>query len=212
MLGRHEEALLTYRRALAIDESALGPSHPDVGQILQNMGWVLSVMKKHDEALAANRRALAIFERTIGTDHTNYAYALNSIGWALLAQGKYEESLDSFTHALRIWEQALGRENPRTTDPLTGIGLALLGQRRAGEAIAPIERALSLREADAKDAMDLAETRFALARTLGELHRDPARARNLAREAREAYVAAGDHTGVNFASLADIDAWLARAP
>ena len=135
MLGRHEEALATYRRALAIDEAALGSSHPDVGQILQNMGWVLSTMKRHDEALSANRRAATIFERTIGTDHTNYAYAVNSIGWALLAQGKDEEARESFERALKIWEEVLGHDNPMTADPLTGIGLAELGQHKAAEAL-----------------------------------------------------------------------------
>jgi tetratricopeptide (TPR) repeat protein len=211
MLGRNEEALATYRRALAIDESALGPSHPDVGQILVNTGWVLSLMKRYDEALAVDRRAVSIFEKTIGTDHTNYAYALNTIGWVLLGQRKHDEALETFERALGIWERALGRENPRIADPLTGMGLARLGQHKAEEALAPIERALAMREAHAEDAMDLAETQFAMARALGDLHRDPARAEALAQKARAAYVAAGDHTQVNFASLADIDGWLARA-
>jgi tetratricopeptide (TPR) repeat protein len=155
---------------------------------------------------------VSILAATIGTEHTNYAYAMNTIGWVLLAQGKHGDALESFERALGIWERALGRENPRTADPLTGIGLALLGQHKAEEALAPIERAEGIREAHAEDAMDLAETEFALARVLGDLHRDPPRARGLAEKARAAYVAAGDHTQVNFASLADIDAWLARAP
>jgi tetratricopeptide (TPR) repeat protein/tRNA A-37 threonylcarbamoyl transferase component Bud32 len=207
MLGRQEEALATYRRAMA-----LGPSHPDVGQLLVIIGWVLSLMKRYDEALEVDRRAVAIFEKTVGADHVLSAYALNTMGWVLLAQGKHEEALKSFGRALEIWEQALGKDNPRTADPLTGMGLALLGQHEASLALVPIERARVMREANAQDALDLAETQFALARALGELHRDPARARELATKAREAYVAAHDHTQANFATLADIDAWLARAP
>jgi tetratricopeptide (TPR) repeat protein len=212
MLGRQEEALTTYRRAMALDESALGPSHPDVGQLLVNIGWVLSLMKRYDEALEVDRRAVAIFERTVGADHVLSAYALNTMGWVLLAQGKHDEALKSFGRALEIWEQALGKDNPRTADPLTGMGLALLGQHEASLALVPIERARVMRQANAQDALDLAETQFALARTLGELHKDPVRARELATKARDAYVAAHEHTQANFATLADIDAWLARAP
>jgi eukaryotic-like serine/threonine-protein kinase len=211
MLGRLEEALTTYRRAIAIDESALGPSHPDVGQILVNIGWVLSVMKRYDEALSIDRRAVHLFERTVGPDHQISAYPLNTIGWVLLAQGKHEEAFESFAHSLRIWEQTLGRDNPRIADPLTGMGLALLGSHKPSEALVPIERALTLREAHAEDVLDLAETQFAMARVLGELHHDPVRARDLAHKAREKYVARRD-TQANFATLADIDAWLARAP
>ncbi len=212
MLGRRDEALATYRRAIAIDEHALGPLHPDVGKLLVNVGWVLSVMKRYDEALEVDRRAVSLFARTIGAGHPTSAYPLNTMGWVLLAQGKHEEAADSFRRAIGIWEQALGKDNPRVADPLTGAGLALLGQHKASEAVVPIERALTLREQNAKDAMDLAETEFAMARTLGELHKDPSRARDLARKAREAYVGANDGAQVNFATLADIDAWLAKAP
>jgi eukaryotic-like serine/threonine-protein kinase len=209
-LGRYEEALASASRAIAIDEAALGRSHPAIAWLVGNEGVLLLRMKRYEEALSALRRSVDIYERTLGAG-AHSGGPLDDIGWVMLAQRDYGGSLDFFGRALRIWEGSLGAEHPRAADPLTGMGLALLGEHKPSEALAPIERALAIREGHPGDALALAETQFAMARALQELHRDPGRARGLALKARDAYVSAGDRPGGNYASLTDIDAWLASA-
>jgi Tfp pilus assembly protein PilF len=58
-----------YRRALAIQEKALGPNHPDTANSLNNLALLL-----HDKGDSAGaeplyRRALAIREKALGPDH-----------------------------------------------------------------------------------------------------------------------------------------------
>ena len=101
---------------------------------------------------------------------------------------------------------------PDANHPISiDAGTVRVVARGGDTVIADTNAALTLREAHAEDVLDLAETQFAMARVLGELHHDPVRARDLAHKAREKYVARRD-TQANFATLADIDAWLARAP
>ena len=49
-----------YRRALAIDEKAFGPDHPDVATALNNLAALLRATNRLGEAEPLYRRALAI--------------------------------------------------------------------------------------------------------------------------------------------------------
>jgi hypothetical protein len=69
-----------------------------------------------------------------------------------------------------------------------GIGASLLALGRAREAVAELDQALKL-ERTAEPAMR-GDTRFALARALQALRKDPARARELASQARADFEAA----------------------
>lgn len=51
-LGRHAEAVVAARRALAIGEASLGPEHPSIAGTLDNIGNMLAADGHHAEALA----------------------------------------------------------------------------------------------------------------------------------------------------------------
>ncbi|HYO67450.1 MAG TPA: hypothetical protein VEU33_15350 [Archangium sp.] len=78
------------------------------------------------------------------------------------------------------------------------------GPLRAGGAPArALERALALRETHTVAPVELAETRFALARALADAHKDPGRARVLAQKAASAL----DHPGTE-SLRTRVQAWL----
>ncbi len=58
--GRYAEAEPLFQRALAIDEKALGPEHPDVAQSLENYAALLRQTARADEAKRMEARAKAI--------------------------------------------------------------------------------------------------------------------------------------------------------
>ncbi len=58
--GRYAEAEPLFQRALAIDEKALGPEHPDVAQSLENYAALLRQTARADEAERMEARAKAI--------------------------------------------------------------------------------------------------------------------------------------------------------
>ncbi len=58
--GRYAEAEPLFQRALAIDEKALGPEHPDVAASLENYAALLRQTARADEAERMEARAKAI--------------------------------------------------------------------------------------------------------------------------------------------------------
>ncbi|WP_374409324.1 CHAT domain-containing protein [Hydrogenophaga sp.] len=100
-MGRYDEALPLYRRALAIDEKALGANHPDTAIDLNNLAGLYESMGRYDEALPLYRRALAIKEKALGADHASTATSLNNLAGLYKAMGRYDEALPLYRRAVR---------------------------------------------------------------------------------------------------------------
>jgi tetratricopeptide (TPR) repeat protein len=109
-LPRAEELL---RRALAVQEAALPPDHPDLATPLNNLAYLCDEQKKHADAESLNRRALVIREKSLGPAHPEVAGSLNNLAWSLNAQGKRAEARECYVRALAIWEPARGAEDPQ---------------------------------------------------------------------------------------------------
>jgi tetratricopeptide (TPR) repeat protein len=68
-LGEYDEARRQIEQALAIDEAAFGPEHPDVATLLEALGHVALDEQHEADARASFERALAIRLATNGPDH-----------------------------------------------------------------------------------------------------------------------------------------------
>jgi tetratricopeptide (TPR) repeat protein len=136
--GRYDEALKAYGRALAIDEKALGPEHPDVASTLNNLGLVYWNQGRYDEALKAYGRALAIKEKALGPEHPSVATTLNNLAIVYRAQGRTEEALKAFGRALTIKEKAMSASASSSEPGSAASGTIskrmLGGARRPGRA------------------------------------------------------------------------------
>ena len=62
-------------RALAIDEAAYGPDHPEVATDLNNLAQILRELGQLKVARPLQERALAITEAAYGPDHPDVATA-----------------------------------------------------------------------------------------------------------------------------------------
>jgi tetratricopeptide (TPR) repeat protein len=202
-MGRPAEALEPLRQGVAIVERTLSPLHPFRAMALDALGGALWRDGKRDEALEALHRAVEAAERARGPEHPNVAGPITTLGLVLVEAGRAAEALGHFERALRLREHALGAQHPELAAPLTGRGEALLKLGRASEALAPLERALALRESHTVPPVELAETRFALARALWESRKDGARARQLAQKAESILAQPGTE-----ALRARVQAWL----
>jgi tetratricopeptide (TPR) repeat protein len=67
---------------LNVGERTLGPSHPEVAKVLNNLAALYSLQHRYSEAEPLYQRALAIREETLGPDHPDLASTLN--GYAQL--------------------------------------------------------------------------------------------------------------------------------
>ena len=67
------------QRALAIQEQALGATHPDVAQSLNNLAILYHDQGQYAEAVPLHQRALAIQEQALGPTHPAVATSLNNL-------------------------------------------------------------------------------------------------------------------------------------
>ncbi|MBI2319289.1 MAG: CHAT domain-containing protein [Betaproteobacteria bacterium] len=144
-----------FRRALAIQERALGPGHPALANTLNNLGALLDQRGEHPEAEALQRRALAIAENALGPLHPDTAATLTTLAMSLDRQGKLVEAEQTYRRAV---ESSRAGGNPR---------ILLLNSSRLGFALAKRGR---YREALPyyREAIETLDTLYARTRGLPE--------------------------------------------
>jgi tetratricopeptide (TPR) repeat protein len=119
-LGRYEEAIASYDRAIEID-----PNHSNAHN---NRGVSLDKLGRYEEAITSCDRAIEI-EPNHSNAHHNHGVSLNNLG-------RYEEAIASYDRAIEIDPNHSNTHNDR------GISLDNLG--RYEEAIASYDRAIEI--------------------------------------------------------------------
>lgn len=154
---RRDDALLRYQQALPLFEGELGPEHPRVAGVLNNIGLLLLELDRPDVALDYIRRSLAIRESALGPDHPEVGKMLNNLGLALSQAGRDDEAIASFrrAHALRL--RVLGPDHPDVAKPLANLAGVQLRRGQLDEAAEHAGQALAIRErADGVDSVEAA--------------------------------------------------------
>ncbi len=145
--GNFDEALAAFRRALAVRERWLGPTHPSIAASHSNIGGSLYSTGRFDDALVEMRRALEIWLVSLPHRHPSIATVRTNIGLALYQVEDYEGALHEHRLALSISEAAMGPDHPDVALSHGNVGIALhrLGEREAAAtefrvALAGLER------------------------------------------------------------------------
>jgi tetratricopeptide (TPR) repeat protein len=112
--GQLELALRSYSDAHMILSASLGPEHPNVGILVNNLGDVL--LRRGQSAVAEEHftRAMAIFSASFGADSPPLAYPLTGRGEALLALGRTAEALVDLERALVLRDAGSPTDLART--------------------------------------------------------------------------------------------------
>jgi hypothetical protein len=120
--GKYPQAVQADNRALAIQEKALGPQHPDVAKTLNNLGIMYWHEGKYLQAEQAFDHALAIKEMALGPQHPDVAETLNNLGLLYMAQQDWVKAEQYYQRATDIIEH-------RTA--LGGLGQPLAGKQQS---------------------------------------------------------------------------------
>ncbi|MEW5740562.1 MAG: tetratricopeptide repeat protein [Myxococcota bacterium] len=107
-------ALADFERALELQQSRLGPEHPDVAMTLNNLGVVLGRLGRQDEAIATYEKSLAIHLAIEGPGHPNTATAQHNLGVLLRARGRYLDARARLEQALEVRRSTVGPRHPDT--------------------------------------------------------------------------------------------------
>ena len=119
--GRYQKAIPFAKRALAIDEKALGPEHPAVANSLNNLALLYDALGDYSKAKPLYKRALAIYEKTLSPEHPEVAKSLNNLAELYRALGDYSKAEPLYKRALAINEKALGPEHPHVAISLNNL-------------------------------------------------------------------------------------------
>jgi tetratricopeptide (TPR) repeat protein/tRNA A-37 threonylcarbamoyl transferase component Bud32 len=206
--GNYDEAQQYLERALQIDKKALGADHPNLAITLQYLGSAAEGKQNLDEALEYFEQALAINEKALGPEHPEVAYSLILVGKSLARMKKHDEARDCYERAITILEKSVGPDAPDLVSALTGLADLSLQEGHPEHAVPLFERALTIRSSAQDSPLDLATSRFNLARALWDAPagrgRDRERALALAERARATYAEASP------IELEQVESWLAK--
>ena len=144
--GEGERAIEQLRRAVALYEEHLGPTHPRVAAARLSLGAAYGEREALDEARREFERVVTIVRETYGDRHPSVAAALNNLGATELRAGRLSQAAVHFEAALDAYEATLGLEHPQVAATLNNLATLEGALGRHDEAIAMLERALAIRE------------------------------------------------------------------
>ena len=146
-LQKFSDAHEVLERALAMDETTYGPSHPTVARDLNNLGLILRDLGEVAGARTTLEQALAIDEAAYGPNHPTVARDLENLGVVLQDLEEFEGAREVLERALAIDEATYGPKHPKIARDLNNLGLVLRDLREVADARTALERALVIHEA-----------------------------------------------------------------
>jgi serine/threonine protein kinase/tetratricopeptide (TPR) repeat protein len=145
-LGQHAAARTHLEHALAVAEEHLGPRHPEVARIHNELGNAAMGQNRLDDAREHYQISLELWAASEGERAPTLVPALTNLGNVADMQGRIDEARAYYEQALALAEDLFGRDHVDVAFVLVNLGelhehageLALARQRYA--------RALELRE------------------------------------------------------------------
>ncbi|MEM6992486.1 MAG: serine/threonine-protein kinase [Myxococcota bacterium] len=201
--GDFDEAIPFLERQVAQRQRAAEGPDMHVADAHSKLGVAYWYTGRYVEAEERHRRAREIAVATVGPDHPITATYMDNLATALERQGRFDEALELHEAALPILEAKFGAASPTVAVSLRDQARALASAKRWKEAAAMLERSAQIYSQAGSDVVEVAETRFDLARALWQTPNAHPRAISLAHDARRSYEAAG-----RTKEVATIDAWL----
>ncbi len=145
--GAPDEALAVYREALAIYERRVGPEHPNVAIVLNNVAIVHRHAGRLNEAEKALERSLAIRERALRPGHPLIAQSRTNLGNVLERAGQVDEAIAHYEAALATYRESFGEDDMRYADALYNLGVVHQTSGRLERALEYYRDALARTEA-----------------------------------------------------------------
>lgn len=128
---RYDEAIPLYRRALDIQEDALGPVHADVAVTTNDLAVLYYTQGNNEQAEKLYKKALSIYEQVFGPHHpdvgqvsldepvwcvrlTLLLQAVSNLGEFYAAHGNRSDAQQCLDRALTIYSSIFGPDHART--------------------------------------------------------------------------------------------------
>ena len=94
--------------------TALGPEHPDVAAIYNNLGLAYNQKGEYDKAVEYYEKSLALKLKALGAEHPSVGTTYFNMGTAYADKGDKAKAMAYLLKAKAIRMKKLGPEHPRT--------------------------------------------------------------------------------------------------
>jgi eukaryotic-like serine/threonine-protein kinase len=147
-LGRYAEARAMAERGLAIETAQLGPDHPGVAMVLNDLGNIAIDEGKLDDARRYYERVQAIRERAVlaGDDPSSLADIIHNLGVLAVDQDRPDDAIAQFQHAIDL-RRKVDPKDVQISMSMSSIGSVLAHRGKYGEALTYFQGAADLAEA-----------------------------------------------------------------
>ena len=113
------------RRALAIQQKALGTQHPETGSTLSNLANILLATNRLVEAERTQRQALSTLEAALGPHHARVGISCSNLADILAAKGEYAAARKLYERTLAIDEKIYGPAHPEVAADLENLAAVI---------------------------------------------------------------------------------------
>lgn len=138
--GEYANGMVCYRKALGIEELALGVLHPTTCDLYLRMADALGQLGDLESSLIEYKSAISIYERVMGKFHVKVADIYNKLAGILMDKGEYETALSFYAKAYGIYDAELGNHDD-TRQAMMNIRLSAAKERSAKESMDLIKKA-----------------------------------------------------------------------
>jgi hypothetical protein len=142
--GKYAEGTEAALRALALQEKALGPDHPEVARIQDTLATLYRIQRRYADAEQSLKKSLMTQERAFGLDHLQLCQGLTSFAVLYGSQGRHADAEPYLSRCLSIRERALGSEHPDVGQSMHELARLYRTQGRRTNAEVAYTRALAL--------------------------------------------------------------------
>lgn len=150
-MGKLEEALQYYEKALAIRQTIFGEYNTSVADTYNAMGNVYLEMSEAEKGAEMMEKALTIYRSLYGEDSAHVGYTLNNIGNTLRNEGLNKEAKDRYLQALQIITNVFGEVNPSVITTYINLAKVENLQLNFDAALAYMDKAWGIVEREYSD-------------------------------------------------------------
>jgi tetratricopeptide (TPR) repeat protein len=113
-LLKFSESQKLYRQALRVYRRVYGPSHREIGLILNNLAAIYQQTGRPGRAAKHYRAALEMKRRELGAGHPDLGITMNNLAMLYASDGRKRDAELYFNQALKLFETSLGKFHPNT--------------------------------------------------------------------------------------------------
>ena len=144
--GQFSEGEESYRKTLALRETALGEEHPDILTCMANLAQMLRRQGKHVAAVEMHRKVLASRKKVLTEQHPDTLVSLDYLSQALTAIGDHKAAEETCQQALQRLDSKLGPKHPKTFQVMGSLAYVLSSQMRYEDSEKMYRQVLAIRK------------------------------------------------------------------